>query len=282
MKPGRRFDHTCMALVCCFLGLSSITGGVAEAKSPPVIDAAPATVREAQIAACWGMLDRDPTAALRFARRWDRRTTDSADGIASHRCAAAALAKLGNPAAAAEILDEIAVAVRHRSHAAEQAVLRDAGRAWMMAGRPRRAYHAFRKAIDVGGPLTGTIYLDRAIARDVDADYAGALRDLREVVRRRGPTREVLLVRADIYRRLGWLKLARQDIATVLASRSFDAQALVERGRLRLASGNAAGALADWMTVRRMADGTTFGAQATRLIALLRHEYPTVINKGGK
>ena len=235
---------------------------------PRQIDAAPIAEVEAKGRACWSLIEQDPDEALRFAQAWSASPgREPGGGVGGLRCAAQALTVLGRPAEAGRLLESVAVALAGRSPPGQAAALRDAGRSWLVAGDQPRALSAFDRAVTalVDGGDTSGIILDRAMAKAAGRDYQGALDDLNAVLAQIGDDREVVMVRARIYRQVGWQDLAIEDLNAWLKKSEFDAEALVERGLLKQQRQDLPGALADWRVVQKMVPGTVAGRQAAKL-----------------
>ena len=221
--------------------------------------------------ACEGLLVRDPDAAGAFARKW----ADEGGGAPAHSCAARALLlqAQGLPAGpdsrarygeAAALFEELGVVLA--LPADRVTALREAGRAYYLAGRHDRALRALQLAQNEL-PDEVSIMLDRVGVLVAMGNGKPALDLLDQAVRLGGETIPVLMLRSRAYRALGWADLAGVEVERALAMSPFDPAALLERGLVRQAQGNTDAARVDWGMVVRVAPASAPGRRAQDLLA---------------
>lgn len=172
-------------------------------------------------------------------------------GTAAKHCRATALQGLGEPEAAAELLETLAQTSRETAEI-KAALLRQAAQAWMQAGQGLRALGVLDAALKVT-PGAPPLLEDRALVHGELGEWWAAIDDLNAALDGQPDRVSALILRAAAYRRLEVADLARADVERALALAPGDLDALVEKGNLDHAAGDDAAAREAWMTVLRTA-----------------------------
>jgi tetratricopeptide (TPR) repeat protein len=143
-----------------------------------------------------------------------------------------------------------------------------AANAWMMAGQPGNALPLLSDALEIS-PDNMDALTDRARARAMHRDWAGAESDLTQALGK-DPTRvDLYVLRSSARHAMGRKVEARADIDRALSLVPGYAEALVERGGMKLEDGDKAGAQADWEEVlKRSPTGDAADAARLRLKAM--------------
>jgi tetratricopeptide (TPR) repeat protein len=209
---------------------------------------------------CVAKIAQKPDDALEAAMYW----RDHGGGLASEHCAALALLAMNLPAQAALRLDDMARDSDAGNAANRSALLDQAGNAWLLSRQAANAEASFSAALRLT-PRDADVWADRGRARAMSRNWAGAERDLSgSLALDKRP--DVYVLRAAARRALNRLKDARADIDAALALAPRYADALVERGSLKLIVGDKAGARADWLAVLTLAPDGPAGDEARRRI----------------
>jgi tetratricopeptide (TPR) repeat protein len=210
---------------------------------------------------CIADVAHDPFATLNEARAW----VSAGGGDAARHCAAVADLALGRAREAAGELEALAE-LPTTPEARRQALLAQAGEAWMRAGSPDRAAAAFGHAL-ARQPLDSVLLVDRALAY-VDLDrLEEALADLSQAIEAEPLTTEAYVLRANVLRRTERFDRAAADLNTALTLDAHNPDALLERGLLRQQAGDAAGAAEDWSRVLTLAPDSAAADMARRQMA---------------
>jgi tetratricopeptide (TPR) repeat protein len=211
---------------------------------------------------CLASVKRDSRAALTEAEQWSA----SGGGAASLDCAALALVQLKRYGEAGQALEN---AARLTAAGAPRVDLLDqAGNAWLLAGDTAKAESDFTAAL-MTAPKDEDILADRARARGAAKNWSGAIEDLTAVLALDPDRADISVLRASALHAEGKKEEASADIARALIIYPGYPEALVERGAMRMQSGDTAGARADWQDAAREAPDTTAGETArARLKAL--------------
>jgi tetratricopeptide (TPR) repeat protein len=201
---------------------------------------------------CLQMLDEDPEGARTLSDSWAMQ----GGGEGAAHCAALAMLSLGEAERAAEALERIATRSQ-AGIAARAAVFGQAGAAWIAAGRPTRAHAALTLALALT-PADPELLTERAMASLALDRLTDALADADLVVVAEPSLTEAWIIRASALRRLERLPPAAESVSQALRLDSDNVEALLERGIIRQAQGDAAGARADWERVIELEpDGAT-------------------------
>jgi tetratricopeptide (TPR) repeat protein len=191
---------------------------------------------------CLALAQKDPQTAYDKSSIWRGR---GGMMYAAH-CQAVALVGLKRYAEAAQKLttlahDKVDAAVRVQLYI-------QAGNAWMMAEQPGNALPLLSDALEIS-PDNIDALTDRARARAMSRDWNGADTDL-TLALSHDPTRaDLYVLRSSARHALGRKDEARADIDRALDLVPGYAEALVERGGMKLEAGDRAGAQADWEDV---------------------------------
>ncbi|MEO3473149.1 hypothetical protein AAFN86_14865 [Roseomonas sp. CAU 1739] len=212
---------------------------------------------------CLQMLDEDPEGARTLADSWAM----EGGGEGAAHCAALAMLSLGEAERAAEALERIATRSQ-AGIAARAAVFGQSGEAWIAAGRPQRAHAALSLALALT-PADSELLTERAMASLALDRPADALADVDRVVAVEPTLAEAWIVRASALRRLDRLAPAAESVVQALRLESDNVEALLERGIIRQAQGDAAGARADWERVVELAPDSAAADLAAQNMALI-------------
>lgn len=197
---------------------------------------------------CLALAAKDPQVAYEKSAAWRGR---GGMMYAAH-CEAVALINLKRYAEAARKLANLA---NDKFDAATRVqIYIQAANAWMMAEQPGEALPLLSDALEIS-PGNMDALTDRARARAMHRDWAGADADLTEALGK-DPTRvDLLVLRSSARHAMGKKDEARADIDRALDLVPGYAEALVERGGMKLEAGDKAGAQADWEAVLKRAPG---------------------------
>jgi regulator of sirC expression with transglutaminase-like and TPR domain len=127
-----------------------------------------------------------------------------------------------------------------------------AGNAWMIDGAPAMSEKLLTRALAIR-PDDADLRIDRAIARGTQKKYWDALDDLNVALDNAPDRPDALTFRASAWRQVGSAELAQQDIDRALQLRPDFPDALLERGLIRQATDDRAGARADWLRILEIA-----------------------------
>jgi tetratricopeptide (TPR) repeat protein len=193
---------------------------------------------------CLNLVRTKPQIAFDAALAW----RDEGGGAPAEHCIAVSLVGLGHYGEGAVRLDKLAHD-RTAGDAGNRAALLDqAGNAWLLAGQPEDALASFSAALKLT-PNDPDLLADRARAKAMKKDWAGADADLSAALTISPKRPELLVLRASARRAMGQSHQALADLEAALKLRPDYDEALVERGALRFDAGDKAGARADWRKV---------------------------------
>jgi tetratricopeptide (TPR) repeat protein len=214
----------------------------------------------AQYRACAAKSRQAPEAAFEDALAWH----GAGGGLAADHCAALALLALKEPARAAQRLDRVARNPRAGAPTVRATIFGEAGNAWLLARRGPEAEAAFSEALKLA-PRDADLWIDRARARALTRNWRGAEADLSAALKL-GVRADIYLLRSTARRALNRLPAARADIDSALFLSPRYAEALVERGSMKLIAGDKQGARRDWLQVLLIAPNGPAGDEARRRI----------------
>lgn len=228
--------------------------------------AAPAAAldNKAQYQACMSLLERDPGGALDSAVEWERQ----GGGDAARHCKALALIRTGEVEDGALELERIAEAMPQAEASMAADLFAQAGQAWIKAGNPQRALYAQDQGLKLN-PKDVELLIDRAMTYGNSGMYFEALDDLNAAVDLSPNDPDIYAFRAAAYRRLDSADLAEENVDQALKLSPSHPGALLERGYLRRAKGDAAGARSDWLAVIQVMPGTDIAEEAQKNIEKL-------------
>lgn len=128
----------------------------------------------------------------------------------------------------------------------------DWDRPWVCRAAVRIHLQKYREALSdceqavLLNPSSRNALRNRAIAHDRLGEYPKALADLTTLLERDDSETRILRLRSQIYQKLGQTELANADLERFLGTRPKDAHSWNNRGALKLAKKDVAGALADF------------------------------------
>jgi Flp pilus assembly protein TadD len=219
---------------------------------------------QAQYEACMALLQRDPAGALDSAVEWEKQ----GGGDPARHCKALAMIRMGEVEDGALELERVAEAMPQVKAPLAAELFGQAGQAWVKAGNAERALYAQNQGLKLN-PNDVELLIDRALTFGTAGMYFEALDDLNAAVDLDPNNPDVYSMRAAAYRQLENPDLAEDNIEHALKLSPSHAGALLERGYLRRASGDLAGARSDWLTVIQVLPGTDIAAEAQKNIEKL-------------
>ena len=201
---------------------------------------------------CVAQVSTDADKALVYARAW--KMEGGANALAALHCEALALSALGRDAEAASTFSQVALNMNDAPKEVRAEAYAQAADAWLLADDPARARIAIDQALALDP--TAEYLLWRADIRALSKDWEGVRADTGEVLAEWPTSAEALTLRATALRNLGYPKAALADAERAAAIAPHNLAALLERGLMRAANGNVAGARSDWEDVVRFARET--------------------------
>jgi tetratricopeptide (TPR) repeat protein len=219
---------------------------------------------------CLKQAHEDAGTAYEEALAWH----DAGGGPAAVHCSAVALVQLKEYAQAAFKLDALARERNTGDQDLRASLLDEAGNAWILAGQPENAEASLSAAMELGD-RSADVYADRARARALKKDWAGADSDLTAGLSSDPNRADLLVLRSSARHALGRRKEARADIDKALQLDPKYADALVERGAMKLEAGDRDGARADWQIVLVTQPKSTAADSARMYIERLELGGPT-------
>jgi len=197
---------------------------------------------------CLVLTKKNAESAYELALEWK----DAGGGAAAVHCSAVALVAMKHYSEAALKLDQLAHTSATGDGATRASLLDQAGNAWLLAGQPENALASFSAALTLA-PGDSDMLADRARAKAMQKDWAGAESDLTLALQRSPANAEVYVLRASARHALGRKSEALADVEQALRVKPNYAEALVERGAMKLENGDKVGARADWQAVLNQA-----------------------------
>ena len=197
---------------------------------------------------CTSLVETDAGKALAYARDWKAHH----GGDAALHCEALALMALGHADEAAAAFSDLATRLGGAPASTQAEIYAQSGNAWALAANPAKAEKAFDEAIRLA-PDEPDYRLGRARIRAIAGQWEGVRLDAGEALAEQPNSAEALTLRAAALRNLGYPKAALNDAERAVAIAPHNLDALLERGRVRAASGDVAGARSDWEDVIRFA-----------------------------
>lgn len=177
----------------------------------------------------------DAAQAYERANRWRK---GDGGGAAMH-CEALALSELQVFPSAAKLLERLARLDEIEDDEQRAEILLQAGHAWLLADRGKKARQAFDDGLDHVSlethPLLGSdLLIGKARGFVLDEKWDDAVQILDDLISIFPQQYDAILVRASIKRADGDFAAATRDIATYLALLPDEISGLMERGFLRL------------------------------------------------
>ena len=213
--------------------------------------------------ACLTTLASDPVSAMAVAEAW----LAAGGGDGADHCRGLALVATGQPAAGADVLEQLA----SRSSAAAAAralVLGQAVQARLMVGQAEAAARDATLALTLS-PADTELLIMRASAEGMMERLPDAVDDLSQALQLDASRTDALVARAVMRRRMSQLDAAQADVTRALALDPDNADALLERGILRQRMGDASGARTDWERARGIDPNSTTADLAEQNLSLL-------------
>lgn len=205
---------------------------------------------------CVGAIAAAPESVLQLALAWQQ----EGGGAAAEHCVALALVALKRPGEAAVRLDHLAQTAIAKNRAS---LFAQSGNAWLLAGQADKAEAALSSAL-AAAPGDVDVLIDRARARAMRKNWAGAESDLSQAYQLNNKRPDVLVLRASARSALGRKDQAKADIDAALAIDANFPDALLERGAMKMAAGDKSGARADWQQVLARAPNSAAGQAARK------------------
>ncbi len=196
---------------------------------------------------CVELVGSNAEAALSYARGWEDAAGPKA--LAARHCEALALTALGRHHDAAIAMSEVALAMESTNAPASDraAAFGQVADAWSLAGDATRARVAIDQALALDP--NADYLMQRANIRALAKDWDGVRLDTGEVLAELPSATDALALRAAAYRNLGVLAAALEDTNRAVDIAPHNLSALLERGRVKAAQHDMAGARADWQSV---------------------------------
>lgn len=233
----------------------------AEEAPLPVPPISPHIAEGEEYERCMDMLAEDPQGADALATSWHD------GGEAAAHCHALAQIELGDPAAGAQLLTDLAT--RSQAPAPSRAeVFGQAAQAWTMAGDSKAAYSAASQGLALS-PEDAEVRVIHAIAALAVQRAREAEEDLSLVLEEDPKRSDALVLRATSWRQLNNLPAAMTDITAAIANDPDNPEALLERGIIRERNGDLPGARADWQRAAALGENSATGDLAEQNLALL-------------
>jgi len=243
--------------------------GLAAALTAAVaMDAAAQSARDDAAQRYTGCMDAahtEPARGLERARTW----RDTGGGDPARHCEGVALMNLGRYTEAGRLLEDLAKTLAKGSGVGMRArALAQAGQAWVLADKPRRAEAVYGQAIKLR-PKDVELWIDRALARFEMGKYWKAIDDLNRANELAPERADVLVFRASAYRHVEAPTMAKADIRAALKRRPNHPEGLLEQGNIRRLAGNKNGARQAWLKVIEVAPDSPAADAARENLAKL-------------
>ena len=213
---------------------------------------------------CMALAESKPQQALAQAAQW----RNKGGGYPAEHCEGAALYNLQQYAEAAQRFHEVAEAMPADAATLRADAYDQSGQAYLMANQPIKARAEFDSALNLA-PLNIEMLIDRAQANGIARNYWDAIDDLNTVLDLDGTRADALTLRASAYRRVDSYDLALEDANRAIKIAPNFPDAYLERGDLRLITGDLAAARGDFQKVMQLEPNTPVAAEAQRNIAQL-------------
>ena len=219
---------------------------------------------------CLNQIPLNAQAAIEAALTW----AGEGGGAPAKHCHALALIASGQAQDGAVRLEALAKARGSHDNGLRVEMLQQAGDAWLVSGNAHRAVADFRSAVDLSraaklpaSARAGTLN-DLADAYILSGDNKSARTSLDAAIAIQ-PTADAYTTRARSLREAKDAKSAQADIDRALALDPKNAEALLERGRLRMGSGNTQGARDDFLNASMIAKNGPVAESAQRELQTL-------------
>jgi tetratricopeptide (TPR) repeat protein len=223
---------------------------------------------EKEYNACIRLAQLNPEKALPAAAYW----LNNGGGVGAKHCKAVALVGSKRPGEAAVLFEELANDPK-RPDVAKAQMLAQGAQAWILGKETTKGIAALDKAITLA-PTVSNYRVDRAVAYAALGNYPKTLEDLTAAIDRDPKNAEAYTFRASAYRFLNKLPEARLDIDKALQLSPGRGDALLERGVIKVMTGDAVGGRADWQQISNSAPGSPLARAAEENIARLAQVPP--------
>jgi tetratricopeptide (TPR) repeat protein len=234
-----------------------------EATALPVPPFPPRITEGSAYEACLTTLSNDPISAMAVAEAWQA----AGGGDGAEHCRGLALIATGQPAAGADLLEQLAA----RSSApalARALVFGQAVQARLMVAQAEAAARDATLALTLS-PADIELMIMRASAEGMLERLQEAVDDLNQALRLDAMRVDALVARGVMRRRLNQLDAAQADVTQALTLDPGNADALLERGIVRQRMGDASGARTDWERARGIDPDSTTADLAEQNLSLL-------------
>jgi tetratricopeptide (TPR) repeat protein len=234
-----------------------------EAAALPVPPFPPRITEGSTYEACLTTLASDPASAVTVSEAWQA----EGGGAPAEHCRGLALVAAGQPAAGAEVLEQLTD--RSGTPALARAlVLGQAVQARLMVGQAEAAIRDATLALNLS-PDDTELMIMRASAEGALERFQDAVDDLSMALRLDATRADALVARGVMRRRLSQLDLAQNDVSQALTLDPDNADALLERGILRQRMGDVEGARTDWERARGIDPNSTTADLSEQNLSLL-------------
>lgn len=232
------------------------------APAPP----APTQAPEARYRACAELVRTNPDRAVEAANAW----RVEGGGHHARQCLGLAFVALERWAPAATVYEQAARDAEAGRDARATDLWVQAGNAWIAAGEPTRAIHAFDAALaapSLADELRGEVHLDRARALVALGNVAGARQEIDRGLQLVPADPFAWYLSAGLARRENDLARARSDIARAMELAPDDPDVTLLAGTLAGLAGNMAEAERLYRRVAERAPNTEAGRAARESLA---------------
>lgn len=247
----------CVWLAVCLAGAGAMAA--VAGKTLPVVPGDSALYRD-----CMARVSKSPKQAFEQALAWH----STGGGFPARHCVASALQALGQHAEAAARLQKMALDMKAAPLALRAKILQQAAGSWLRVKQRERALGALGNAIKMA-PGNMALRSDRGLILALSGRLFEAVDDFNTVIEAEPKNADVLVLRAASYRRLKSIALAQDDLKRALAIEADHPDALLERGILRLAGKDRAGARTDWIRILQVAPKSAAASVARAKLAKL-------------
>ena len=212
---------------------------------------------------CLDMIGDDPQSAVNFAEAWEEKS----GGDPATHCRGLALVALGEPEAAASVLERLAASSQGTA-LARATLYAQAAQSRLVADDAAHAFDDSTRALALD-PGNADIRLDRAMAAFLLDRNQLAIDDTTRALDLDPRRPDAYTLRATAWRRVERWELAGDDINRALILDPDLPDALLERGIIRQHNRDLRGARMDWMRVAGLAKGTPLADLAEQNLDLL-------------
>ena len=217
-----------------------------------------------QYRACLALVYRTAEDALESALSWHA----MGGGVPAQHCAALAQIEMGQFTLAAQRLEAAAQGLSAGTRISPADILGQAANAWILASQWTEAKRVLDAALTLA-PDDANLLVDRARVAAADGDYTAALTDLDRALAINPEDDDAYAFKASALRRISRMEDALTAAASALALNPENPSARLERGLIRQALDDIAGARDDWLAVALDHAGTPAATTAKALLEQL-------------